>query len=82
MKVMGALLISSLIIFPTVSARQIFKTYKSVIISSVIISIVCCFLGLILNYYIDTPAGSIIVIINLVVLIICILIGKIRKRIR
>ena len=82
MKVMGALLISSLIIFPTVSARQIFKTYKSFIFSSVIISIVCCFLGLILNYYIDTPAGSIIVIINLVVLILCILIGKIRKRIR
>ena len=82
MKVMGALLISSLIIFPTVSARQVFKTYKSVIIASVVISVLCCFTGLILNYYVDTPAGSIIVIINLVVLIAFIIVGKLRKRIR
>ena len=80
MKILGALLISSLIIFPTISARQLFKTYKSVIIASVIISVLCCMVGVIMNFYIDFPAGSTIVIVNLIVLLIFIAIGKILKR--
>lgn len=80
MKILGALLISSLIIFPTISARQVFKTYKSVIIASVIISVLCCMVGVIMNFYIDFPAGSTIVIVNLIVLLIFIAIGKILKR--
>ncbi len=80
MKLMGALLITSLIIFPTISARQVFKTYKSVIIASVIISVLCCMVGVIMNFYIDFPAGSTIVIVNLIVLLIFIAIGKILKR--
>ena len=80
MKILGALLISSLIIFPTISARQVFKTYKSVIIASVIISVLCCMVGVIMNFYIDFPAGSTIVIVNLIVLLIFIAIGKVLKR--
>ena len=70
MKLMGALLITSLIIFPTISARQIFKTYKSVVISSAIISVVCFFIGIVINYYIDLPIGSTIVVVNLAAFII------------
>lgn len=80
MKLMGALLISSLIIFPTISARQIFKRYKSVIISSVIISVVCFLIGIVINFYVDAPVGSTIVLINLGVLILFIIVGKILKR--
>lgn len=80
MKLMGTLLISSLIIFPTISARQLFKTYKSVIISSVIISVVCFIVGLIINFYVDAPVGSTIVLINLGLLLIFIALGKILKR--
>ncbi len=80
MKIMGALLITSLIIFPTISARQISKTYKSVVINSEIISILCFFIGIVLNYYIDDlPVGSSIVIVNLIVLIILICIKKFKK---
>lgn len=80
MKVMGALLISSLIIFPTISARQIFKSYKSVIISSVVISVFCFIVGLFVNFYVDMPVGSTIVIVNLAVLIVFIVVGKVLKR--
>jgi zinc transport system permease protein len=80
MKIMGALLISSLIIFPSISSRQVFKTYKSVILSSVIISVVCFLIGLIINYYVDAPVGSTIVLINLAVLLVFIALGKILKR--
>lgn len=80
MKLMGALLITSLIIFPTISSRQIFKTYKSVVISSVIISVICFFIGMVINYNIDWPIGSTIVVVNLIVLFIMIIIGKLKKR--
>ena len=70
MRLMGSLLISSLIIFPTISSMQIFKKFKSVVLSSVIISLLSFTIGLILSYLYETPTGSTIVIVNLVVFII------------
>lgn len=80
MKVMGTLLITSLIVFPVLSARQIFKRYKSVVIASAIISIVCFFIGLYLNFYVDLPVGSTIVVVNLIVFIILLIIRLITKK--
>lgn len=70
MRLMGSLLISSLIIFPTLSSMQLFKKFKTVVISSVFVSILSFIIGLILSYFIQTPTGSTIVIINLLVFII------------
>ena len=80
MKVMGTLLVSSLIVFPVLSAKQIFKTYKSVVIASSIISVICLMVGLGSNYYIDWPVGSTIVVVNLAVLIVFLITGKILYR--
>lgn len=82
MKLMGALLITSLIIFPTISARQIFKKYKSVVIASVVISVLCFFIGMVMNYYIDLPIGSTIVVVNLCVLLILMATSKIMNKIK
>ncbi len=76
MRVMGALLISSLIIFPTLSSMQIFKTFKSVVISSVVISLISFVFGLITSYLEATPTGSTIVLVNLCVFIIFKIISK------
>lgn len=65
MRLMGALLISSLIIFPTLSSMQLFKTFKSVVISSLIISVLAFSIGLTTSYLIATPTGSTIVLMNL-----------------
>jgi len=70
MRIMGSLLISSLIIFPTISSMQIFKKFKSVVLASVFISIVSFSLGLFISYLNETPTGSTIVIVNLVIFII------------
>ena len=70
MRLVGSLLISSLIIFPTLSSQQIFKKFKSVVISSVIISITSFIIGLVISYLNATPTGSTIVIVNLVIFII------------
>ena len=82
MKVVGTLLISSLIIFPVLSSRFIFKSYRQVVISSGVISVLCFFTGLLLNFYIDWPGGATIVVVNLAVLIICLIYYFINKRIR
>ena len=65
MRLMGSLLISSLIIFPTISAMQIQKKFKSVVFLSTIISIISFFTGLILSYNLEAPTGATIVIVNL-----------------
>ena len=77
MRLMGALLISSLIIFPTLSSWQIFNKFKSVIISSIIIGIISFTIGLISSYMLETPTGSTIVITNLIILILTIIYKKI-----
>ena len=71
MRLMGALLISSLIIFPTMSAMQIVKTFKKVTITSVLISIICFVLGMFISYNLSTPTGSTIVLVNLLVFLFC-----------
>ena len=70
MRLMGSLLISSLIIFPTLSSMQIFKKFKSVVISSVIVSTISFVIGLIVSYLDATPTGATIVIVNLIIFII------------
>ena len=71
MRLMGSLLISSLIIFPTLSSMQIVKKFKSVVITSIIISLISFTLGIVISYLNATPTGATIVIVNLFVFIIC-----------
>ena len=80
MRIMGSLLISSLIIFPALSAMRIFQSFRSVMIISAIISIVCFFFGIVASYAFDTPAGASIVVVNLLTFIICCIIGFIPKQ--
>ena len=79
MKLIGSLLISSLIVLPTLSAMQTSKTFKSVIIKSVIISVLAFILGLIISYYLATPTGATVVLINLIIFIIFKVFSLIKK---
>ena len=81
MRIMGTLLISSLIIFPALSAMRITKKFKRVMIISVIISLVCFFAGLVASYLIEIPTGASIVVSNLIMFIIMSFIGFIRGKI-
>jgi zinc transport system permease protein len=67
MRMMGALLISSLIIFPALSSMRILKKFKSVTVCSAIISIVCFFIGVVISYLYATPTGASVVLMNLIV---------------
>ena len=78
MRIMGTMLISSLIIFPALISMRNFKTFKSVIICSAIVSVVCFLLGIILSYLYSIPTGASIVLVNTVALILSYLIGELR----
>ena len=70
MKFMGSMLISCLIIFPAMTSMRIFKSYKAVVISSVIISTIALFIGITISYIYSTPTGASIVLVNLLLFVI------------
>ncbi len=67
MNLVGSLLISALVIFPALSAMRVFKSFKSVTISSAVISVVCAFAGVMISLIAGTPAGSTIVAVDVIV---------------
>ena len=64
MRMMGALLISSLIIFPALTSMRLLKRFKTVTICSAIIAAVCFFTGIVISYIYETPAGASVVLVN------------------
>ena len=80
MRMMGALLISSLIIFPALTSMRVCRTFRSVIISSAVVSVVCLVLGITVSYVWATPAGASVVMANIAALLIYSLIGIVKNR--
>jgi len=67
MRMMGALLITSLIVFPALTSMRLCKKFKAVIINSAIISVICLWAGLTFSYVYATPTGASIVLCNIIV---------------
>ncbi|MCL2159109.1 MAG: metal ABC transporter permease [Oscillospiraceae bacterium] len=61
MNLVGALLISALVIFPALSSMRVFKSFKAVSVCSVIVSVVCAALGILISILASTPVGSTVV---------------------
>ena len=80
MRMMGALLISSLIIFPALTAMRACRTFRSVTIHAAVISVVCLAAGLLMSYLGGTPAGVSVVMANIAALILYSLAGVLRGR--
>lgn len=77
MKMMGTMLISSLIIFPALSSMRLCRSFKSVIVLSAIISTLCFLMGMFVSYKLETPAGAGIVAVNVAVFLIMTALSKI-----
>lgn len=71
MRMMGTLLISSLIIFPAFIAKKFVRSFKYLVVLSALFSILCFVLGLIASLVFDLPTGAGIVLVNIIVLILC-----------
>jgi zinc transport system permease protein len=80
MDLVGALLITALVIFPAVSAMRVFKSFKTVTICAVIVSVMCAVLGMLISIVSGTPVGATIVTANIAVFGIFCAAGLIRRR--
>ena len=63
MRMMGTLLISSLIVFPCIISKKTTISFKGLVIMSGLISVICFCLGIIASFYLDLPTGAVIVAI-------------------
>ena len=78
MRMMGTLLISSLIIFPALSSMRVFSRFRSVTICSAVISVTCFVAGMMLSCVYSMPTGAGIVAVNLLVFLIFSAVGAAR----
>ena len=77
MRMMGTMLISSIIIFPALTSMRIFKTFKKVVISSGVISVISFLIGIYFSYIYNISTGAMIVIVNLFLFVVFTSIDKI-----
>ncbi len=77
MRMMGSLIISALVIFPAITAMRVCKSFKSVTVTSAILSVVCFIVAIVISYMYDLPTGATIVVINIIMLVIFIFMEKI-----
>ena len=80
MRMMGALLISSLMIFPALSAMRVFRSFRSVTVCSAVLSVVCFTLGMTLSYALETPSGASVVAVNIIAFALFALAGRLLRR--
>lgn len=78
MRMMGTLLISSLVIFPALTAMWVCRRFKTVTIVAAILSVVCFLMGMVVSYVWETPAGASIVVANILFFIVFWTIGRVR----
>ncbi len=79
MKLVGALLISSLIIFPALSAMRVFRSFRAVVLCAGLLAVTGSLVGLLAALLFSTPTGASIAVVHILIFGIFSLVGKIRK---
>ncbi len=80
MRMLGSMLISSLLIFPALSAMKVAKTYLKVSIIAAAESVVAFFIGFIASYALSLPTGASIVIVHMCFYVLMTAIGWIARK--
>ena len=80
MRLVGALLISALIIFPALSSMRLFKSFRLVVITSCVIAMLSFVISLFISLFFDIPTGATIVLLDLLVFGVSSLILTVRER--
>lgn len=79
MRMMGAMLISSLVIFPALTAMRLFRSFRGVVVCAAVTSVVCFCAGLTISFAFSTPVGATVVAADLAVFLASCLIGLLRR---
>ena len=80
MNLVGSLLTSALIVFPTLSAMRVFKSYKRVVICSAALSVLCAVFGILFSILASTPVGATIVAADILAFVFFSGIGILRRK--
>ena len=78
MKLVGALLISALVVFPALAAMRLFNSFRAVTISAGAISVFCAVAGLLISILAETPVGATIVAVDLLAFLVCSAVGSVK----
>ena len=80
MQMMGAMLISSLVIFPALTAMRLFRSFRGVILCAAVTSVVCFCVGLTISFAFSTPVGATVVAADLTVFLLACLTAALRRK--
>lgn len=81
MRIMGTLLISSLIIFPSLTSMRLCKTFKTVVLCSAVLSVLCFVVGITVSFLYETPTGASIVVANIVAFLLFWVVSFLKRKI-
>ena len=79
MRLMGTLLISSLIIFPALSAMRVCRSFLGVTVAAALLSVVCFWIGVVASFLLSTPTGASVVLVDLAAFLLLSLCGLLRR---
>lgn len=80
MRMMGAMLISSLVIFPALTAMRLFRSFRGVVLCAAVTSVACFCTGLSVSFIRSTPVGATVVCVNLILFLTSCLVAALRRR--
>ena len=80
MRMMGAMLISSLIIFPALTAMRLFKSFRGVVVCAGVSAVACFCVGLSASFLLAAPVGASVVVTDLAVFLGACLVQTLRRR--
>lgn len=79
MRMMGAMLISSLVIFPALTAMRICRSFRGTCFCAALVSIICFLVGIVGSYQFATPSGASVVIANILAFVLLGGIAQVKK---
>ncbi len=79
MRMMGALLISSLLVFPSLISGRLCRSYRGVVTVALCCSVFAFLAGLAVSFAASTPPGASVVLVNLVVLLVVLSANALRR---
>lgn len=80
MRLMGTLLISSLIVFPPLTSMRVTKSFRGTVTVSSVVPVFSFVSGLMISYFCSTPPGASVVCVNIALFAVFALIGALKKR--
>ena len=75
-RIMGILVISSIIVVPVATSMQLKKNFNKTLILSVLFGLIDILLGLVLSYYFNSAPGGTIALTSVIVLVITLLLKR------